>query len=313
MGIRISGTGSAVPEHVLTNADLEKMVDTSDEWIVERTGIKERRIVKGDNVVTLAEKACRKALEDAGKKPEDVELILIATCTLEEFFPCCACQVQARLGAVNAAGFDVNAACSGFLFALATANAYLSTGLYKNALVVGSEVLSRLVDYEDRGSCILFGDGAGAVFVEPAAEGRGIISVVQGCDGPGGVALHCKTDALDKIHMDGRAVYRFATRQVPLCIEQALQKAGLKAEDVDLFLLNQANLRILETIAKRLDVPMEKVPYNLDRYGNISSATIPVLLDEIKKRGKMVAGSKVVLAGFGAGLTYGACVLVWDE
>ncbi len=313
MGIRISGTGSAVPEHVLTNADLEKMVDTSDEWIVERTGIKERRIVKGDNVVTLAEKACRKALEDAGKTPEDVDLILIATCTLEEFFPCCACQVQARLGAVNAAGFDVNAACSGFLFALATANAYLSTGLYKNALVVGSEVLSRLVDYEDRGSCILFGDGAGAVFVEPAAEGRGIISVVQGCDGPGGVALHCKTDALDKIHMDGRAVYRFATRQVPLCIEQALQKAGLKAEDVDLFLLHQANLRILETIAKRLDVPMEKVPYNLDRYGNISSATIPVLLDEIKKCGKMVAGSKVVLAGFGAGLTYGACVLVWDE
>ena len=210
-------------------------------------------------------------------------------------------------------GFDVNAACSGFLFALATANAYLSTGLYKNALVVGSEVLSRLVDYEDRGSCILFGDGAGAVFVEPAAEGRGIISVVQGCDGPGGVALHCKTDALDKIHMDGRAVYRFATRQVPICIEQALQKAGMKAEEVDLFFLHQANLRILETIAKRLDVPMEKVPYNLDRYGNISSATIPVLLDEIRKRGKMVAGSKIVLAGFGAGLTYGACVLVWDE
>lgn len=313
MGIKISGTGSAVPEHVLTNADLEKMVDTSDEWIVERTGIKERRIVKGDNVVTLAEKACRKALEDAGKKPEDVELILIATCTLEEFFPCCACQVQARLGAVNAAGFDVNAACSGFLFALATANAYLSTGLYKNALVVGSEVLSRLVDYEDRGSCILFGDGAGAVFLEPAAEGRGIISVVQGCDGPGGVALHCKTDALDKIHMDGRAVYRFATRQVPVCIEQALQKAGMKAEEVDLFFLHQANLRILETIAKRLGIPMEKVPYNLDRYGNISSATIPVLLDEIKKRGKMVAGNKIVLAGFGAGLTYGACVLVWDE
>ena len=252
-------------------------------------------------------------MEDAGKTPEDVDLILIATCTLEEFFPCCACQVQARLGAVNAAGFDVNAACSGFLFALATANAYLSTGLYKNALVVGSEVLSRLVDYEDRGSCILFGDGAGAVFVEPAAEGRGIISVVQGCDGPGGVALSCKTDALDKIHMDGRAVYRFATRQVPLCIEQALQKAGMTAEDVDLFLLHQANLRILETIAKRLDVPMEKVPYNLDRYGNISSATIPVLLDEIRKRGKMVAGSKIVLAGFGAGLTYGACVLVWDE
>ena len=312
MSIKISGTGSAVPERVLTNADLEKMVDTSDEWIIERTGIRERRIVENDNVVTLAEKACRKALEDAGKTPEDVDLILIATCTLEEFFPCCACQVQARLGAVNAAGFDVNAACSGFLFALTTAHAYLSTGLYKNALVVGSEVLSRLVNYEDRGSCILFGDGAGAVFVEPAREGRGIQSIVQGVDGPGGVALSCKTDALDKIHMDGRAVYRFATRQVPICIEKALEKASLRAEDIDLFFLHQANLRILETIAKRLNVPMEKVPYNLDRYGNISSATIPVLLDEIRKHGKIKSGDKIVMAGFGAGLTYGACVLIWD-
>ena len=270
MSIKISGTGSALPERVLTNADLEKMVETSDAWILERTGISQRRIVENDNVVTLAEKACRAALQDAGKTPEDVELIIVATCTMEEFFPCAACQLQAKLGAVHAAGFDVNAACSGFLYALATAHAYITAGLYRNALVVGGEVLSRLVDYEDRSSCILFGDGSGAVFVEKASEGKGLISLSQGCDGPGGVAISCKTDALDKIHMDGRAVYAFATRQVPLCIQDSLDKAGLKAEEIDLFLLHQANLRILETIAKRMNIPMEKVPHNLDRYGNIS-------------------------------------------
>ena len=312
MSIKISGTGSALPERVLTNADLEKMVETSDAWILERTGISQRRIVENDNVVTLAEKACRAALQDAGKTPEDVELIIVATCTMEEFFPCAACQLQARLGAVHAAGFDVNAACSGFLYALATAHAYITAGLYRNALVVGGEVLSRLVDYEDRSSCILFGDGSGAVFVEKASEGKGLISLSQGCDGLGGVAISCKTDALDKIHMDGRAVYAFATRQVPLCIQNSLDKAGLAAEEIDLFLLHQANLRILETIAKRLNIPMEKVPHNLDRYGNISSATIPVLLDELKKRGKIKAGQKIVMAGFGAGLTYGSCVLIWE-
>ncbi|MBP5263263.1 MAG: ketoacyl-ACP synthase III [Lachnospiraceae bacterium] len=312
MSIKISGTGSALPERVLTNADLEKMVETSDAWILERTGISQRRIVENDNVVTLAEKACRAALQDAGKTPEDVELIIVATCTMEDFFPCAACQLQARLGAVHAAGFDVNAACSGFLYALATAHAYITAGLYRNALVVGGEVLSRLVDYEDRSSCILFGDGSGAVFVEKASEGKGLISLSQGCDGLGGVAISCKTDALDKIHMDGRAVYAFATRQVPLCIQDSLDKAGLAAEEIDLFLLHQANLRILETIAKRLNIPMEKVPHNLDRYGNISSATIPVLLDELKKRGKIKAGQKIVMAGFGAGLTYGSCVLIWE-
>lgn len=313
MSIKISGTGSALPEQVLTNADLEKMVETTNEWILERTGIAQRRIAKGDSVVTLAEQACRKALEDAGKRPEDVELILVATCTQEEFFPCVACQVQARLGAKNAAGFDVNAACSGFLFALGTAHAYLTAGLYRNALVVGSEVLSRIVDYEDRSSCILFGDGAGAVFAErKEGTASGLISLVQGCDGPGGVALSCKTDARDKVHMDGRAVYRFATRQVPLCIEDALEKAGLKTEEIDVFLLHQANLRILEAIAKGLGVPMERVPHNLERYGNISSATIPVLLDELRKRGKIKQGQKIVMAGFGAGLTYGACVYVWE-
>ncbi|MBP5282299.1 MAG: ketoacyl-ACP synthase III [Lachnospiraceae bacterium] len=312
MTIRITGTGSALPEKILTNFDLEKMVDTSDEWIQERTGIRERRIAQGDTVVSLATKACQAALERAGKKAEEVDLILVATCTPELLFPCCACQVQENLGAKNAACFDLNGACAGFLFALGTAYAYINSGVYHNALVVGSEILSKLVDFTDRSSCVLFGDGSGAVFVEEAPEGKGLLSLVQGANGSMGSVLNCETQGHDHIHMEGREVYKFATRQVPLCIEEALAKAGLQAGDIDFFFLHQANLRILEAIAKRLGVSMEKVPVNLDRYGNISSATIPVLLDEISRRGIIKVGQKIVLSGFGAGLTYGACVFAWE-
>ena len=312
MTIRITGTGSALPEKKLTNFDLEKMVETSDEWIVERTGIRERRIAEGDTVVSLATRACQAALERAGKKAEDVDLILVATCTPELLFPCCACQVQERLGASKAACFDLNGACAGFLFALGTAYAYIHSGIYHNALVVGSEILSKLVDWTDRSSCVLFGDGSGAVFVEEAPEGKGLLSLVQGGMGAMGSVLSCETQGHDHVHMDGREVYKFATRQVPLCIEEALAKANLKAEEIDFFFLHQANLRILETIAKRLGVSMEKVPVNLDRYGNISSATIPVLLDEISRSGIIKTGQKIVLSGFGAGLTYGACVFAWE-
>lgn len=312
MTIRITGTGSALPEKKLTNFDLEKMVETSDEWIVERTGIRERRIAEGDTVVSLATRACQAALERAGRKAEDVDLILVATCTPELLFPCCACQVQERLGASKAACFDLNGACAGCLFALGTAYAYIHSGIYHNALVVGSEILSKLVDWTDRSSCVLFGDGSGAVFVEEAPEGKGLLSLVQGGMGAMGSVLSCETQGHDHIHMDGREVYKFATRQVPLCIEEALSKANLKAEEIDFFFLHQANLRILETIAKRLGVSMEKVPVNLDRYGNISSATIPVLLDEISRSGIIKTGQKIVLSGFGAGLTYGACVFAWE-
>jgi len=312
MTIRITGTGSALPDKKLTNFDLEKMVETSDEWIVERTGIRERRIAEGDTVVSLATRACQAALERAGKKAEDVDLILVATCTPELLFPCCACQVQERLGASKAACFDLNGACAGFLFALGTAYAYIHSGIYHNALVVGSEILSKLVDWTDRSSCVLFGDGSGAVFVEEAPEGKGLLSLVQGGMGAMGSVLSCETQGHDHVHMDGREVYKFATRQVPLCIEEALAKANLKAEEIDFFFLHQANLRILETIAKRLGVSMEKVPVNLDRYGNISSATIPVLLDEISRSGIIKTGQKIVLSGFGAGLTYGACVFAWE-
>lgn len=342
--IRITGTGSALPGRIVTNKELEQMVETSDEWIRERTGIGERHVSVGETVVALASEAARKALEQAGKRAEEIDLILVATCSPEQYLPCCACQVQADIGAVNALAFDVNAACSGFLFALNTADAYLRMGLAENALIIGSEVLSKLVDWTDRGSCILFGDGAGAVVVERCkAESRaveekqipaaGILGRALHSDGTGGGVLQCdarelttpyartsavKTDQnqpMDDrehfIQMDGQEVYRFATRRVPQCIEEALSDAGLAVPDIDLFVLHQANARIIDAVAKRLHADREKFPTNLERVGNLSSASIPVLLDELHKQGKLHRGDHIVLAGFGAGLTIGACVMTW--
>ena len=342
--IRITGTGSALPGRIVTNKELEQMVETSDEWIRERTGIAERHVSVGETGVTLASEAARKALEQAGKRAEEIDLILVATCSPEQYLPCCACQVQADIGAVNALAFDVNAACSGFLFALNTADAYLRMGLAENALIIGSEVLSKLVDWTDRGSCILFGDGAGAVVVERCkAESRaveekqipaaGILGRALHSDGTGGGVLQCdarelttpyartsavKTDQnqpMDDrehfIQMDGQEVYRFATRRVPQCIEEALSDAGLTVPDIDLFVLHQANARIIDAVAKRLHADRKKFPTNLERVGNLSSASIPVLLDELHKQGKLHRGDRIVLAGFGAGLTIGACVMTW--
>lgn len=331
--IRITGTGSALPGRIVTNKELEQMVETSDEWIRERTGIGERHVSVGETVVTLASEAARKALEQAGKRAEEIDLILVATCSPEQYLPCCACQVQAAIGAVNALAFDVNAACSGFLFALNTADAYLRTGLAENALVIGSEVLSKLVDWTDRGSCILFGDGAGAVVVERCEASPGILGRALHSDGTGGGVLQCgarelttpyartsaaKTDQKQQtddrehyIQMDGQEVYRFATRRVPQCIEEALADAGLAVPDIDLFVLHQANARIIDAVAKRLHADREKFPTNLERVGNLSSASIPVLLDELHRQGKLHRGDRIVLAGFGAGLTIGACVMTW--
>ena len=347
--IRITGTGSALPGRIVTNKELEQLVETSDEWIRERTGIAERHVSVGETVVTLASEAARKALEQAGKRAEEIDLILVATCSPEQYLPCCACQVQADIGAVNALAFDVNAACSGFLFALNTADAYLRTGL------------SKLVDWKDRGSCILFGDGAGAVVVErcrtesraveysnalpetekgmqeTAEEKRipaaGILGRALHSDGTGGGVLQCgarelttpyartsaaKTDQNQPtdgrehyIQMDGQEVYRFATRRVPQCIEEALSDAGLAVPDIDMFVLHQANARIIDAVAKRLHADRDKFPTNLERVGNMSSASIPVLLDELHRQGKLHCGDRIVLAGFGAGLTIGACVMTW--
>lgn len=341
--IRITGTGSALPGRIVTNKELEQMVETSDEWIRERTGIGERHVSVGETVVTLASEAARKALEQAGKRAEEIDLILVATCSPEQYLPCCACQVQADIGAVNALAFDVNAACSGFLFALNTADAYLRTGLAENALIIGSEVLSKLVDWTDRSSCILFGDGAGAVVVERCgAESRaaeekripaGILGRALHSDGTGGGVLRCgarelttpyagtsaakadqnqPTDGREHyIQMDGQEVYRFATRRVPQCIEEALSDAGLAVPDIDMFVLHQANARIIDAVAKRLHADRDKFPTNLERVGNLSSASIPVLLDELHRQGELHRGDRIVLAGFGAGLTIGACVMTW--
>jgi len=331
MTIRITGTGSALPDKVVTNFDLQELVETSDEWIQKRTGIAERRISEGETVAVLAARACQNALKMAGKTADKVDLILVATCSPELLLPCCACQVQDLIGASNAAAFDLNAACSGFLFALDTAYAYLQAGIYRNALIVGSEVLSKLVDWKDRGTCILFGDGAGAAFVEAFQEemirtnGRraGIESMIQGSDGSRGKALSCVERAVNNafipekqeespyIHMDGQEVYKFATKQVPACIQDVLDKAGLIVDDVDWFMLHQANVRIIESVAKRLRVDIAKFPMNIHRIGNMSSATIPVLLDEWNRSGKIKEGDRLVLSGFGAGLTYGASILVW--
>ena len=353
VSIRITGTGSALPGRIVTNQELEQIVETSDEWIRERTGIGERHVSVGETVVTLASEAARKALKHAGKSAEEINLILVATCSPEQYLPCCACQVQAAIGAVNALAFDVNAACSGFLFALNTADACLRMGLAENALIIGSEVLSKLMDWTDRSSCILFGDGAGAVVMErygtesgaveydnvlPEAEERqipaaGILGRALHSDGAGGGVLRCEARKLTTpfagfvaaeadgnrtsegrenfIQMDGQEVYRFATRQVPKCIEEALADAGLNVADIDLFVLHQANVRIIDAVAKRLHADREKFPTNLERVGNLSSASIPVLLDELHRQGKLHRGDRIVLAGFGAGLTIGACVINW--
>ncbi len=323
IAVKVTGTGSSLPEKIVTNFDIEKLVDTSDEWIQERTGIAKRHISTGETVSSLATDAAKKALEMAGKSAAEVDLILVATCSPEMLLPCCACQVQSALGAKNAVAFDLNAACSGFVFGLSVANAYIQTGLYKNALIIGAEVLSKIVDWTDRSTCVLFGDGAGAAFVEAAtADTQGIISIAQGSDGAKGMVLACHdrkivnpyTDEVQKtgyVTMDGQEVYKFAVRQVAVCIEDALKKACLTVEDVDHFVLHQANIRIIEGVAKRLKADYNKFPSNLKNVGNMSSATIPVLLDELNRAGAFKAGDKVVLSGFGAGLTYGACVMIW--
>ena len=328
MKMKITGTGSALPKEAVTNIKLTEWMDTSDEWIRERTGIAERHLSTGETVASLAAEACRKALEQAGKTAEEVDMILLATCSPEYLLPCCACQVQQEIGAVNAVAFDINAACSGFLFGLTTANAYIQSGMYRNILVIGSEVLSKIMDWEDRSTCILFGDGAGAVLVEAVEDGQSeLLGSVQRSDGSGGMVLSCRERMIANplyreadeaaepenffVKMDGQAVYRFATRQVSACIREVLEKTGVAVEDIDMFVLHQANVRIIEAVAKRLKADIQKFPVNLDRVGNMSSATIPVLLDELNREGKLHRGDRLVLSGFGAGLTYGACVLVW--
>ena len=320
MAIRIMGTGSCLAEREVSNDELSKYVDTSDEWISSRTGIKNRRIAVTETTTSMAAEAALKALEMAEKAAEDVELIILATVTPDYYTPSGACQVQATIGADKAIAFDVNAACSGFVFALNVAKMYIETGFVKNALVIGSETLSKILDWNDRGTCVLFGDGAGAAYVEESD--KGIISIVQGSIGKKGMVLNCesrKTNNLfineevkpDYLYMDGQEVYKFAVRQCPKCLVEALDKAGMTADDVDYFVLHQANVRIIESVAKRLKAPLEKFPTTLDYTGNMSAASVPVLLDQLVREHGLKRGDKIAMSAFGAGLTYGAVVMEW--
>jgi 3-oxoacyl-[acyl-carrier-protein] synthase-3 len=322
----ITGWGMAVPERILTNAELSKRVDTSDEWIQSRTGIKERRIASNDQTsATLAVDASLKALDVARLHPADLDLIIVSTSSPEHLFPATACLVQDRIGARKAGAFDLLAACSGFIFALNLATQSIRSGSIKNALVIGTETLSRLVDWKDRNTCVLFGDGAGA-FVLQASEGvGGLISAVMRSDGSGGDLLSVPAggsriptsqetvaNGSHYIHMNGREVFRFATRVMSQSTEEAVEDAGLKLEDIQLFIPHQANLRIIESALRSLNVPMEKCMINLDRYGNTSTASIPIATCEAIQNGRLNAGDKVVFVGFGAGLTWGASVVIWS-
>ena len=268
----------------------------------------------------MAIEAAKRAIENAGISPEELDIILLATSSPDHCFPAGACEVQAAVGAVNAVAFDISAACSGFLFALNTVQAYIQAGIYKTALVLGADCLSKLTDWSDRGTCVLFADAAGAAVVQ-AAE-NGMVHMVMGSDGVKGPVLSCiartegnflngKKPELGYMYMNGQEVFKFAVKKVPECIHQVLDKAGVPLDEVSCFVLHQANYRIVEAVAKRLKQPMEKFPMNMDKYGNTSAASIPVLLDELNREGKLEPGSKVVLAGFGAGLTWGAALLEW--
>lgn len=320
MTIRILGTGSCLPENVVTNDDLAKIMDTSDEWISSRTGIRQRHLVKDETTAGMSAKAAEQALEEAGMKAEDIDLLIVGTLSPDHVTPSCACEVQSMIGAVNAVAFDINAACSGFMYAMNTAYAYIHSGIYKNALIIGAETLSKIMDWNDRSTCVLFGDGAGAAVVK--GDETGLLKFTQGADGSKGMVLACKsrlnnnplvqnpTD-LDYVYMDGQEVYKFAVSTVPAAIKQVMDEAGLVESDIKYFLLHQANIRIIQSVAKRLKSDLDKFPITLDRCGNISAASVPILLDEVNKKGMLKRGDKIVLAGFGAGLTWSAAVMEW--
>jgi 3-oxoacyl-[acyl-carrier-protein] synthase-3 len=302
----IIGIGSYVPEKVLTNNDLEKMVDTNDEWIVTRTGIKERRIAADDQDTSdLAYEAAKRALEDAKISAEEIDLILVATVTPDRAFPSVACMIQDRLGAKKAAAMDISAACAGFMYGVVTASQFINGGSYRHVLVVGVEKLSKITDWTDRNTAVLFGDGAGAVVVGPVSDGRGILSFELGADGSGG--KHLFKD--DYIFMNGREVFKFAVRQMGDSCENVLKLAGLTKEEVDFLIPHQANTRIMEAARERLQLPKEKMSVIIDRHGNTSSSSIPIALDEEYKNGNIKDDDVIVMVGFGGGLTWGAITL----
>lgn len=326
-GIRIAvtGTGSYLPERILTNDDLSEMVDTSDEWIQARTGMRERRIAREDEATSdMAAVAATRALESAGVEAADVDLIIVATCTPDMIFPNTACAVQELIGARNAFCFDLSAACSGFLYGVETARGMITSGIYETVLVIGAEKMSSITDWEDRSTCILFGDGAGAVVLQRGSDGHGIMSSAMGSDGAlgellklpaGGSRMPASASTVEeRLHftkMGGNKVFKHAVVCMSDAGQKALELAGMSIEDVDWVIPHQANMRIINAIADRAGVPEDKLCVNLDRVGNISGASVPVMLDEAVRDGRIKRGDAILFVVFGAGFTWGAMVLQW--
>jgi 3-oxoacyl-[acyl-carrier-protein] synthase-3 len=323
--VKVAGVGAHVPAHIMTNADLEKIVDTSDEWIVERTGIRERRIAgRGQATSDLAIEAAKSCLQNAGVKASEIDLIVVASASPDHFFPATACIVQAALGAAGSAAFDMEIGCSGFIYAMATGAQYVASGAYEKVLVVGSEALSRFTDWNDRNTCCLFGDGAGAVLLVPGEKGEGILSFALGADGTSSSLLTLPAggsrkpagpdtvaEGLHYIHMEGKAVFKFAVKIMTKAVSDVLEKCGRDIEDVGLLIPHQANIRIIESACERFKIPMEKVMVNIGRYGNTSSASVPLALFEAVKDGRVRKGQLIVLVAFGAGLSWGSMALIW--
>lgn len=320
----IAGTGSAVPDKILSNADFTRMVDTSDAWITTRTGIKERHIAgQDDTTATLAAEAARKALDDAGMDASELELIITGTITPEMVFPATACFVQEMIGAVNAWAFDLAAACSGFVYGLSIAQQFVSSGRYRSALVIGAETLSRITDYDDRGSCILFGDGAGAVVVKAAETGSlGLMYSTSFSDGRGWTSLNCPAygsrnpvgkplDDPKMVYMNihGREIYQLAVRRIVELVNECLEKCDLTVDQIKMFIPHQMNARIIESVGKRLNFSDEQTFINIEKFGNTSAASIPIALDECRRLGKLQQGDIILLVAFGGGLTWGANVI----
>jgi 3-oxoacyl-[acyl-carrier-protein] synthase III len=324
---KISALGTWTPPRLLTNADLEKMVDTTDEWITSRVGIKERHIVEpGMATSHMAVEAARRCLAERGVDPADVEVIIVGTVTPDMLFPATACLVQDRLGAKGAWGFDLSAACSGFVYSLQMGCKLVESGTQKKVLVIGSDTMSSIIDYTDRSTCVLFGDGAGAVLIEPAAEGEvGMVDFHHEIDGsgacslfmPGGGSLHPPShETVDKkmhyVHQDGQSVYKFAVRKMVEATETVLRRNGITGDDISVFISHQANRRIIQSTADRLGMPAEKVIINIDRFGNTTCGTIPLAMETARQEGKLKKGDTVLIASVGAGFTVGAALLRWE-
>jgi 3-oxoacyl-[acyl-carrier-protein] synthase-3 len=323
----VRGVASALPDRVVTNADLEKMVETTDEWIVTRTGIRERRVLPEDQTTSdMAMEAARRALDDADLRPEQVGLVIVSTFTPDYVFPATACLLQDRLGMPTAAAFDLNAACSGFIFGMTVAAQFVQTGFYEHALVVGADANSRLVDWKDRGTCVIFGDGASAVVVSRSNGARGILSSYMRTDGagwkylyqPAGGAKHPPThetvrERLHHIKMDGKETFRFAARAMIDAAHEATRRAGLSLADIDLVVPHQANIRIIESACAKLGFESDRVVVNIERYGNTVAASVGIALDEAYRAGRIRDGQNLLLIGFGAGLTWGGMVVRWGR